>query len=396
MSIENTEQSLGDSTFLESFQAFMGNAAPPERHEVENTAPEVQELKASEPHGVETIKRTPLEEIDSLAETPDFILPTDEKDGEDETLDVATSSEEDKDNPYQTGTPQHRRFAEMRKETVELKRTLDSETQSRAQTESRLKEFEAKAARADELEVKVKEYESKLTLTDITESELYQTTVVEPYKDILRRSKDLAKRTGIDHGELARALEITDIQERREVFTDLVSGLGVDIDDEHEMRDLASEVQPLIAKRKAIYENADQALAEIETARTRQQQEELLINNEIRKTTVDQVAKHLSTTLPFLKTMEGVDLDKVATNLKGSDPNALPAHLREYNSFAGELLPNFIRQNVKLQKALEELSDDLATYKRQTPRMTPDLGGSADTSDEDEGLLDRFRKQFGN
>jgi len=43
---------------------------------------------------------------------------------------------------------------------------------------------------------------------------------------------------------------------------------------------------------------------------------------------------------------------------------------------------------------VEQLSDDLAKYKKQTPRMTPDFGGG-DAGDDEETFMDRAKKQFG-
>ena len=382
------EITASDLTFVESFQAMMEGRSQV-TDPVAPAAPEPE--KPATPTPADPMER--LDEVAKEANPGDPIeLPTDLIDDEKPST---TADPEDKDNPYAPGSPQHARFRDMRKEAASLKATLDTEKQSRAQAEAQLKEFEAKAARTEELEAKVKEYESKLTLTDIKESPAYQEMVVKPLSDIIQRSDALAERIGVDPDDLANALEIADDRERRAKFKELTSGLDIDPDDHYEMRELASKVQPLRAKRDEIMANADTALAELNEQRTRQQQAELLKAAESRKATVDQVAERLTSKLPFLKSMDGVNFEEIVGKVKSTDPGAVPEHLREYNTVAGELLPHFIKKYAQLNKTVEELSDDLAAYRKQSPRMTPDSGSSRDTADDDDGILERFKKQFG-
>lgn len=380
-----------DLSFVESFQAFMQGDVSPQPQTPE---PEV----ASEPKAktVVTPAASPEEELEQVSketvDKPEIELPIDEIDKEEETA----SDDDDKDNPYEKGTAQHKRFREMRKEAAVLKGTVEAEAEKRRQAEAKLSEIEARAARAQELEEKIKEYEARATLTDITQSETYQETIVKPLQDIITRSDALAERLGIDPDDLATALEIGDDSQRRARFKELTSGIEVDPDDHYEMRALAERVQPLKAKREEILENADKALAEIEATREKQRRAETLKAAELRKATVDQVAEHLSTKLPFLKSLEGVDLDTIVAKAKDTDPSALATHTQAYNTIAGELLPKFIRKYASLTKQVEELSDELSSYKKQTPRLTPDTSGGQDTAEDEDGLVDRYKKTFGN
>ena len=145
-------------------------------------------------------------------EDPDSMnLPIDDVDDKEPTDDP----EADKDNPYDKGTPQHRRFAEMRKESGTLKSELDAERQTRTQTEAKLKEYEATAARATELEEKIKGYEAKITVSNLTESEAYKEQIAKPLMDILDRSDEIADRYEIDKDKLAETLEIANDATRR-------------------------------------------------------------------------------------------------------------------------------------------------------------------------------------
>jgi hypothetical protein len=160
------------------------------------------------------------------------------------------------------------------------------------------------------------------------------------------------------------------------------------------MRALAKEVLPLKARREELLANADKALAELDATKTRAEQEATLRAAEERKETVDKVAKHITTKLPFLKSLEGVDFDELVSSVKESDFNALDTPNKAYSQIAAQLLPQVIRSYDKAIKEVERLSDDIAKYRKQTPRVTPDFGGSPDTGDEEDGLIERYRKQF--
>lgn len=376
-----------DASFVDSFQAFL---------ETGSTPPPAQEpTPAPEPKPAKTAKAAdPIKALDDAApqDDPDSMnLPIDDMGGDEPTDDP----DSDKDNPYDKGTPQHRRFAEMRKETGSLKTELDAERQTRTQLEARVKEIEATAARAIELEEKIKGYEAKITVTNLTESEAYREQIAAPLIDILERSDAIAERYGIDRDQLAETLEIADDRSRRAAFKELTSGYDIDPDDALEMRALAKEVLPLKARREELLANADRALAELDAGKTRAEQEQTLRAAEERKETVDKVAKHVTTKLPFLKTLEGVNFDELVTNVKESDFNTLDTPNKAYSQIAAQLLPKLVKSYDAAIRQVEQLSDDLAKYRKQTPRVTPDFGGSSDASDDEETFMDRAKKQFG-
>ena len=373
-----------DVSFVDSFQAFMQTGSKPAPVAEPEPEPAPKPVKAAKPVD-------PIKALDDAApqDDPDSMnLPIDDMGGDE------PEPEGSEDNPYDKGTPQHRRFEQFRKETGTLKTELDAERQTRAQLESRVKEIEAAAARAQELEEKIKGYEAKITVTNLTESEAYQEQIAKPLIGILERSDAIADSYGIDRDKLAETLEITDERTRKAAFKELTSGLDIDPDDALAMRELAREVQPLKARREELLANADKALTELSANKTRAEQEQTLRAAEERKETVDKVAKHITTKLPFIKTLEGVDFDGLVDSVKESDFNSLDTPNKAYSQIAAQLLPRLVRSYDKAIKEVERLSDDLAKYRNQTPRMTPDFGGN-DTGDDEETFMDRARKQFG-
>ena len=373
-----------DVSFVDSFQAFLETGSTP--------APAPAPEPAPEPKPVKTVKAAdPIKELDNAApqDDPDSMnLPIDDVEPE------PSESESSDDNPYDKGTPQHRRFEQFRKENGSLKTELDAERQTRTQLETRVKEIEAAAARAEELEEKIKGYEAKITVSNLTESEAYKEQIAKPLISILERSDAIADSYGIDRDKLAETLEISDEKARKAAFKELTSGFDIDPDDALEMRALAKEVQPLKARREELLANADKALAELEATKTRSEQEQTLRAAEERKETVDKVAKHITTKLPFIKTLDGVDFDGLVDSVKESDFNALDNPNKAYSQIAAQLLPQIIRSYDKAIKEVERLSDDIAKYRNQTPRIERD-SGVADTGDDDETFMDRAKKQFG-
>lgn len=399
MSTEAVLEAPADASFVDSFQAFMQtqSAEPtgglPGLVEpapvIETPAPEPEPKAVTPAKPVDPTN--PIKAIDDVVEDDDSMkLPIDE----DQSGAVADDPEADKDNPYDKGTPQHRRFAEMRKEASILKTSLETERQAKTQLESKLQEIEAAAARAQELEEKVKAYEAKITVTNLLESEAYKETIQKPLMGIIERSDEIADRYGIDRDALADALEIEDEKARRDTFKKLTSGLDIDPEDHVEIRTLAKELQPLKAKKADLIENADKALAELEASREREQQEQVLRASEERKNTVDKVAKHIETRLPFIKTLEGVDFDKMVAQVKETNFDAIDVPNKAYSQIAAQLLPKFIKTHNEQQLQIEKLSDELAKYRKQTPRLTPDMG-VPDNADDNDGLIDRYKKMQG-
>lgn len=382
-----------EPSFADSFQAFLqtgGKSEPAPAAEPE-PAPEPKPSKAEDAPPADPIKE--LDKVD-VDDDPDSLnLPIDDMEEKEPTEDP----ESDKDNPYDKGTPQHRRFAEMRKESGVLKSELDAERQTRTQLEARVKEIEAAAAKATELEEKIKGYEAKITVSNLTESDAYKEQIAKPLMGILERSDEIAERYEISKDELAATLEIADDAARRKAFKELTSGLDIDPDDALEMRALAKEVQPLKARREELLANAENALTELEAGKTRAEQERTLQAAEERKQTVDKVAKHITTKLPFLKTLEGVDFDGLVESVRESDFDSIDVPNKAYSQIAAQILPKLVKAYSDAQRQVENLSDDLSKYKKQSPRMAPDSGvpDAPDDDDDNSTLRDRFRKVMG-
>lgn len=380
---EPTEASQ-DLSFVDSFQEFL-KGAPASQPE---PTPDPTPASAPEPSPA----TDPVEELSQAKDEidPDLKLPIDDADEP-----VQPDVEGSEDNPYDKGTPQHRRFEMMRKETATLKGNLDQERQTRQQLESRVREIEAAAARAEELEKRISEYEAKIAVTNLTESAAYRETIAAPLQDIIQRSDAIAERYGIDPDALADALEIADANSRREAFKKLTSGLDVDPDDHYEMRQLASELQPLKAKRAELLSKADEALAELEAQKREAENQAALEAAKTRKEAVGKVADKVASQVPFIKTLEGLDYDKVVEDTRETDFDALNPPVKAYNHMAGLILPKAIKAISALNRQIEQLSDDLAAYKNQAPRLTSDTSGARDSAGDDEdGLVERYQKTF--
>ena len=384
------EAAPDDLSFVDSFQAFLKGGTEP----APEPAPEPEPEPAPAPKPEPEPKKDPVEELAEARDDidPDLKLPIDDTDDDGEPV---ADGEDDKDNPFDKGTPQHRRFREMRKEAAALKGTLEQEKQTRTQLESRVKEIEAAAARTDELEKKLAEYEAKITVSNLTESAAYQEAIAKPLNNIIDRADAIAERYGIDPDDLTGALEIADPAARRAKFKELTSGLDVEPDDHYELRKLADELQPLKTKRAELIANADKALQELETERTETQKQAALQAAEARKAAVKQVADKVASQVPMLKSLDGLDYDGIVESTRETDFDQLNPPTKAYNHMAGLMLPKLLKAHTQLTRQIEQLSDDLSAYKKQSPRMTPDEGGGPrDKGSDDEGFLERAKREL--
>lgn len=390
MSDTAVAEPVEEKSFVDSFQDFLETSEPTTPPVVE-PEPEPEDPKPEPDKPAEA--PDPLKEIEKEGDDDEFKLPIDE-DLEPES-EKKPSGEPDKDNPYDQGTPQYKRFEEMRKESSTLKTELETERQSRTQYEARVKELEAYESRAQELEEKVKEYDARIAVINLQESQAYKELIATPLTSIIEKSDAIADRYEIDKDELAYALETEDATERRSKLKQLTSGLDIDPDDSYELRKLADELQPLKAKRNELLENADKALTELDQKQVKLREAETLKQAEERKSSVNMVSERITSKIPFIKSMAGVDFDAIVERVRELDPASLPEPTKAYNSIAGELLPKFIRAHSQLTRQIEELSDDLATYKKQSPRITPDSGAADTVDDPNDGIIERYKKAFG-
>lgn len=331
-------------------------AAPVAEAPAKPTEPEKPKVEAEEP------AKSPIEEIEEIkGDETEFRLPIEE-----EEADPAEAPAKEGDDA-EDKTPAGRRFAELKNELKEHKRQLAERDAKLAQYESKTKESEGVTSELEALRQKVSDYEAEFSVVKLEKTEAFQQHVAAPLKEIFTASDKIAERYNIDPDQLAVAMEIADEDQRESALLELTSGIEVTPGDQYKMRALADKLQPVIEKRKDLYANADQALAQLNARREQEASADAAAKAEERRKTTAKVVERITEKLPFVKDIPGVNFDNVAKAVGDLDFNALPVHEKAYAQIAGALLPKFVKDRVAMQNQIDSLLDELESYKQAAP-----------------------------
>jgi hypothetical protein len=361
-------------------------AAEPTKQEaapVAETTPAPEPEKKPEPEAKPAKEENvdPLKEIESEQEEPEFALPIDEEEEEDPA--PAGEQKEGEDN-----TPAGRRIEALKKEAKEYKRQLTERDAKIAQLESKTKESEGTVSELEALRNKVSEYETEFSVVKLEKTEAFQAAVAKPLAEIFKASDSIAERYNIDPNVLADTIGIKDVDQRRAAIKELTAGIEVDADDQYEIRKLADQLNPILAKRDDLYANADRALAELNAKREAASAAEIAAKAEERRKAAGVVANRVADKLSFVREIPGVDYDKLTQDVAETDFDALPNHDRAYDRLAGKLLPKFVKERAVMQSQLDALMDELEGYKKAEP--APGAGKQGIPPEKGQTFLDKI------
>lgn len=384
MPLESADISVA-APAVNSFQDAMlahleAPAAPAPTPEPAAVAPPAPEPVAP----VETLAAPAVETpaIDQIPaeEGPDFKTPLDNVE-----LEPAAPAPED---PKKAKDPAGMRIEQLKGELNTVWKPKVTELESTvAQKEARIKELEGAAAELEQLRQFKTEAEAEMSIVRLEKTPEYQTTVGEPLARIANRAAELAETYGIDEVKLFAAIEGKTEKERRDALKDATSGLDLDRADDFEIRKLMDEAQPLFAKKDELYANADKALSELEARTEAKEREAALARADERKKATDLVSKRIGDKLPFFKTF----VDEAASAVKEVDFSTLSPHDHAYNALVGAAMPKIVKEFMTKQAELDAALDELASYKKATPRveggLVPTQGGGERPKDLQSALL---------
>jgi hypothetical protein len=346
-----SEQESGafDSSFEQALAAAFGDI--PEVQEPEQTQEEVTPE-------VEDLTEDPEVEKETTPEEDAVTLPIDEDE---------TPHEEEEEKVDTSGMTKSAglRFKELRTELKAEKQARIALEQKATAAEARLKELEGTGNISEELKQKIAAYESELQLSRLESTEAYRTAVTEPLKEVATIADAIALKYEINSDEILDALALTDQTEQDEAFETLLA--GVNERDKLKIYALAEKLPAIFDQRQKLHENKEQALAELEARKAESEQEAAAQRAAARKDATDLVARRVEAKLPFLKTIAGVDLDAIKSQIIETDLESLDVANKTYNAFSGRALPKLAAAYKAALDEIEQLTNDLDGYKKSTP-----------------------------
>jgi len=259
------------------------------------------------------------------------------------------------------------RFKQLKEELKNSSSELETLRQKSVEHEARIKELSAinEADDPKALQEKLAQYEQEKMFTNLEETEAYKQRVTKPLRELLDSTEAVAEKYGIDAEALVDAVALTDEAEQDKALEGLLE-LATDRDKSRIYR-VIENIEPLMAVRKAMHDNVEQAVAEAKEADEQKQKQKLATQYKVREQVATEVGDRVSEKLPFLKAVEGFDMSAAKEAAVNSDPTTIHPVDHAYNTIASQILPTVVREYASMRKEIEVLTDRLAEFEGAEP-----------------------------
>ena len=336
---------------------------------------------ATEPSSFESSLEAAFANLDKLpAETePESV--EDEEESYEEEEDTANQDTEtqDTEDPLESLTEEiedewtpkaANRFKELKTELKSSRSELDQLRQQSKEYESKIQELTGLVENKDveQLQSKLAEFEQQQSLTNLEQTQAYKTVVSEPLAALVAQADQLADKYEVDPDSLIDIISLTDPKEQEEQLAELLPNAS-DRDKAKIFR-IMEEVDPLIQRREQLYQNANEALAEAKHLEEQQLAASAAEQAKLRQNVTRNVVERVQEKLPFLKGIEGLDMQAIQRKAAETDPAALHAVDHAYNAVSAQVFPTVVRQYLEMRKEVELLTDRLAEYEDAEPAMS--------------------------
>lgn len=368
-----TPETSDDGGLLEALNDMFessGDPSAPDNLRIAGGDDAPKETPGDETPGDETPKKDPLDSAPS----------GDEEEGKEADDDGLPDFEESKD--WTPGVA--RRIKQMK---LELRRARAEAEEVRLAEEAARRELaELKGSGNDyeALAAKLKEYEDQRALENLESTEAFQEAVTRPLERLMGQAREISDRYDIDHDDLVDALAMDDEDAQEAKLSDLLA-LASDRDKARIYR-IVEDLNPIFERRAELYSNVEEALNEAKLLEETREQAKAAERARERSNAARVVAARLSEKIPFLREIEGVDLDRATEEAAGNDPAELGMVDYAYTALAGKLLPAVVKDYSRLRKELDTLVDKLAAYEQADPGSRPAGTDSPHVPVDDEDL----------
>lgn len=262
------------------------------------------------------------------------------------------------------------RFKELKTELKENRSELEQLRQQSREYESKIQELTGLVENKDleQLQEKLAEYEQYQALTNLEQTQAYQEAVSEPLAALVEQADQIADKYEVDPDALVDIISLDDPEEQEAQLADLLPNAS-DRDKARIFR-IMEDVNPILERRQQLYENADAALAEAKQLEEKQAAAIAAENAKLRENVTRNVVERVQEKLPFLKGIEGLDMQAIQQKAAETDPTVLHAVDHAYNAVSAQVFPAIVRQYLQMRQEVESLTDRLAEYESVEPAMS--------------------------
>ena len=285
----------------------------------------------------------------------------------------------------------------------QLKSELKSNQSEVEQLRQQLKEQTAKVDEMsglvenkdiDSLQEKLQVYESEKAFTDLESTEAYQQAITEPLGELLDQVSAIADHYDVDVDGLIDLVAMDDADQQDVALKHYLPTASER--DKARLYRIIEDIDPLLARREELVENAETALTEAREMEEQKQSELRAENARVRRNVTQSVIDKVQEKLPLLKGIEGLDMAQVHESVSDIDPEVMHPVDFAYSNVASKLLPNIVRELLKAQKSNDNLLSKLAEYESAEPTMSGAPASSGGTRPTDMSFTDAVNAAFGN
>ena len=262
------------------------------------------------------------------------------------------------------------RFKQLKTELKDSKSELDMLRQQQVTYERKIQELTGLTENKDieTLQARVTEYENQQLLSNLESTDAYQQAITEPLATLMEQADQIADKYEIDADALVDVLALDDQQQQDEQLSELLPS-ATDRDKARLYR-IIEDIDPIVERRKQMFENSDQALAEAKLVAEQKAAQEAAERAQLRTNVTRNVVERVQQKLPFLSGIDGLDMQSIQSKASDVDPSEIHPVDHAYNVVSAQLLPNIVREYVSMRKENEALTDRLAEYEGAEPTMS--------------------------
>lgn len=290
------------------------------------------------------------------------------------------------------------RFKQLKEELKGSRSELEQLRQLSKEQESKLQELSAIAENKDieQLQSRLAEYEQERMFTNLEQTTAYQESVTKPLGFLMSQADQIADKYEIDPNSLIDVLALDDPQVQDERLMELLPNASER--DKARIYRIIEEIDPILERRKLLFDNVEEAAKEAAMLEELRQKQELAERASLRQNVTRNVVERITEKLPFVKTIDGIDINAIQTKAASVDPTVIHPVDFAYNAVSAQLLPTIVREYVGLRKEIEALTDKLAEYETAEPSISsgsPAKAGGARSSGHTGGFIDAIDRAFG-
>jgi len=246
----------------------------------------------------------------------------------------------------------------------------------------------------DSLQEKLQVYESEKAFTDLESTEVYQTAITEPLGKLLDQVSSIADHYDVDVDALIDVVAMDDADQQDVALKHYLPTASER--DKARLYRIIEDIDPLLARREELVENAEAALTEAKEMEEQKQSELRAENARVRRNVTQSVIDKVQEKLPLLKGIEGLDMAQVHESVSDIDPEVIHPIDFAYSNVASKLLPNIVRELLKAQKSNDNLLSKLAEYESAEPTMSGAPASSDGARPANMSFSEAVNAAFGN